>query len=214
MNTTSESNMSKIRSYDEIVADAEKAKVAHTRHHCPRRQHVMSEWYSGGKREDKYDLKKFLRTDPFDGDKWDYLTSSDNRDELEEVIRQDPAGRYEIVENGVCEVCNMYEKRKADVAKGKQPSFLIVAYGVTRIYLGPEEGGTWDDATEVLEVRKAYTFEQGLKHARELREEYPQPRYDRHSCANRGEPDIYIRCVYSEADPRMPKDEYPDRTYQ
>lgn len=129
----------------------------------------------------------------------------------EHIMREWYNGSVPNDEHETCAVCDAYEKRKVAVAQGKQPSFLVVAYGINRVYLGPEEGGRWGDAIEVLEVRRAFTFEQGLRHMRELKSEYAQPRYDRFSCANRGEPDIFFQCVYSEADPRMPHDHYPSR---
>jgi hypothetical protein len=105
-----------------------------------------------------------------------------------------------------CDVCDAFDRRKADVSGGKQPSFLVVAYGVSRHYGGHEEGGWWYDRTEVIDVRKAHTLAGGLRHARDLRGEYPPPRFNRYSAANHGAPDVYVRCVYSEADRRMPED--------
>lgn len=74
--------------------------------------------------------------------------------------------RYSLVEQGMCATCDLYDARRKAVTKGKQPAFLIVVTGTSRHYGGPEEGGWWDNRQEVLEVRKAYTLEQGLRHAR------------------------------------------------
>ena len=117
-------------------------------------------------------------------------------------------------EDGVCAVCDMYDQRKAKVEAGEQTSFLIVAYGVSRHYGGPEEGGWWYDWTAILEVRVAYTLIGGLRHARELREKYSQPKYDRYSCSNNGEADIYIRTYHSENDPRFPKESVERPRYE
>lgn len=113
-----------------------------------------------------------------------------------------------------CGVCEAYEARRDKTLQGIQPPFLIVAWGVSRYCYSPAEGGCWADWTTILEVRKAHTWERGLRHMRELREEYPQPRFNRFSAANRGEDDIFIRCFYSEADPRMPENTTHRETYQ
>jgi hypothetical protein len=90
------------------------------------------------------------------------------------------------------------------VQGGKCPPFLVVCYGVDRVYGGPEEGGWYYDRTTVLEVRRAFTFAGGLRAARELRDEHPTCPRGRHSVI--GGTDTYVRCVYSENDPRMPED--------
>ncbi len=201
MNQSMEDKMSgsENHSYDEIRDRARAAKVCPYKHSCGRYDHVMSEWYSGTPNH-KYEVWDNHGQNDEEGE---MVFSSDSEAECLTYLERHGT---ELRENGKCDVCDMYEKRKAAVAQGKQPSFLIVAWGTSRAYGGPEEGGWWYDIDTVLEVRRAFTFEEGLRHARELREEYPQPRYNRFSCANRGEDDVYIRCVYAENDPRMPED--------
>lgn len=109
----------------------------------------------------------------------------------------------ENLKDEFCSVCDTYEQRKVAT---KKHSFLVVAFGISRAYGGPEEGGWWYDITEVIEVRRAFGFKDGFAHAKELRNKHAQPEYNRYSMANHGEPDVYIRCVYSEDDPRMPKE--------
>lgn len=119
---------------------------------------------------------------------------------------------YDGEEDSTCFVCDAYEARKLANANGKKQSFLIVAYGVSLVYLGREEGGSYGDATRVLEVREAYTFAGGLKAAKELRNEYPTCKYGRTSVL--GGEDVAIACVYSENDPRMPENYYPSKRYE
>lgn len=108
----------------------------------------------------------------------------------------------------VCEICDAREARRAAAKAGRMLPYYIIAEGISRHYGGHEEGGWWYDRCQILEVRKAYTFRQGLAHARELREMYPQPRYGRGSCANRGEPETVLRVVYGENDPRWPEESH------
>lgn len=89
------------------------------------------------------------------------------------------------------------DARRAKLDAGKCEPFYIVAYGVSRLYGGPEEGGWWYDWTDVHEVRRVYTLQGALRAARELREAYPPPRFDRFSMA--GGEDQYVRAFYSEA---------------
>lgn len=101
-------------------------------------------------------------------------------------------------------MCDAHETRLAATKGGACPSFLVVAYGVDRVYGGPEEGGWWYDRMTVLEVRRAFTFAGGLRAGRELRDEHPTCPRGRGSVL--GGTDTYIRCVYSENDPRMPRE--------
>lgn len=210
MNTTSEATVNERQTkYDAVVEMANAAQVCGGRHACARRDHVMTEWWNGI-REYKFEVRIPYTADDC-GDEWETVFGGATRQECDAYISTSDLQNAEIVENGVCAVCDMYEARKEAVAKGKMLPFLIVVTGTSRHYGGPEEGGWWYDRDEVLEVRRAFTFEQGLRHARELREEYPAPRYNRFSCANRGEPDVHIRCVYGENDPRFPQDSPPGR---
>jgi hypothetical protein len=104
-----------------------------------------------------------------------------------------------------CTVCDLYDQRKAKVMQGEMPPFYLVCYGVSRYCYSQAEGGCWADWTEILEVRKAYTFRQALKHARELKEKYPTQRYNRFSVLGNGD-DTYLRICYSEDDPRWPQE--------
>ncbi len=86
------------------------------------------------------------------------------------------------------------------------PIFLVVV-GTSRYCYSPAEGGCWADWNTIVEVRKVWGVSQGIKALHELKEEYPQPRFNRYSCANRGEEDYRIVVCGSEA-------EFPEETTQ
>jgi hypothetical protein len=69
-----------------------------------------------------------------------------------------------------------------------------VAWEIARQYRGPEEGGWWQDWTSILEVRKVYSWEDGLRAARELHQMYPSSRYDRSFL--RGTGDTFVGTFY------------------
>ncbi len=177
------------------------------KHYCERAAFIRENAYTNSAKTYKYEVwdpMANLNPDWDDPDtNEEKVFQSDDKSECEAFIRQG-AQRCELRENGVCLVCNMYDKRQADLKAGKVRPFYLVVEGTSRHYGGPEEGGWWYDWHEVLEVRKAFTLEQGLFHARKLREQYPQPRYNRFSCANRGESDTRIVLCYGEDDPRWP----------
>jgi hypothetical protein len=108
-------------------------------------------------------------------------------------------------QESVCKVCDMYDKRKLANAEGRKLPYLVVAWQISRHYGGAEEGGWWYDWCEVVDVREAHTMAEGLRQARKLKEEYPQPRFNRFSAANRGEGDTCIGVFYGEDDPRFPQ---------
>lgn len=195
--------------YDEIMERAQKAQVARCKHYCPRKAFVEYEWFNEGLKASKFSV---WDDTPDDGGDTQLVFESNDENECRAFIQQG-AQRCRLEKNDLCLVCDMYEKRRAAVKQGKQPSFLVVVYGISRHYLGPEEGGIYGDATEVLEVGRAYTWQGGLKLAREFREQYPTQRYGRGSVLGNGQ-DTYVRAVYAEADPRMPEDYFPSRTYQ
>ncbi len=208
------------REYDIIRAEARAATTAHTRHACARYDHVLSEWYNGSC-DAKYEVwDNNFNTGGVNEETDEVMVFASNQKSECETFMQAPnvsTSKHpdlELRENGKCDVCDLHDKRKAAVAQGHMLPFYVVAWGVSRHYLGPWEGGTWGDDTEVLEVRRAFTLEQGLKHARELREAYPQPRFGIGSAANRGEPETHIRCIYSEMDPRMPVQHRASRSYE
>lgn len=70
----------------------------------------------------------------------------------------------------------------------------VSVYEVTRCYGGPEEGGWWYDWYHY--TGKSYT--RRLTQARRVQKEVlaslqdEQPRYGRHSSANRGEPELAV----------------------
>lgn len=201
------------RSYDEIMADAAAAKVCPYRHHCERREFVTREWHMHAKPSP---WEVWEKTNEEDDDATQEVIFSGTKEGCQEKYKYELShmpDSFWLEERGRCSVCDMYEKRRAATKEGRQPSFLIVVYGISRHYLGPEEGGSWGDATEVLEVGRAYTWQGGLKLAREFREQYPTQRYGRGSVLGNGQ-DTYIRVVYAEADPRMPENYFPSRTYQ
>jgi len=86
--------------------------------------------------------------------------------------------------------CIRAQMRRDARAKGRVQPILIVVLGITRPYGGPEEGGWWWDRREILEVRKAWSFRTAREAIRELRDDYPKPRYPRGSVL--GGQDIFI----------------------
>jgi hypothetical protein len=102
-----------------------------------------------------------------------------------------------------CEVCDLYDARLSATREGRAPSFLVVAYGIDRLYGGSEEGGWYYDATSVIEVRVVYTVGGALRAARELRDDHPTCPRGRHSVL--GGTDVYVSTYYSETDPRFPR---------
>lgn len=113
-----------------------------------------------------------------------------------------------------CDVCLAYERRKAANSQGKVLPFYVTVEGISRSYGGPEEGGWWYDRRTILAIRRVYTVSAALRTIRELREEFPQPRYNRFSCANRGENDIRIAVCYDESDPRWPEETQGRPSYE
>ncbi len=101
---------------------------------------------------------------------------------------------------GECKTCDAYEARQQATKECRLLPFYIVAYGISKGYGGPEEGGWWYDSRRILEVRKAYSWEQGLKLARQLKDEYPTCKHGRGSVL--GGEDTYIKVCYTE-------DEFP-----
>lgn len=69
--------------------------------------------------------------------------------------------------------------------------FYVAAIGISRHYGGPEEGGWWYDVTDVIEARRAWTWRDGLRHARELRANHPTCPRGRGSVI--GGEDVYIQ---------------------
>lgn len=113
-----------------------------------------------------------------------------------------------------CLVCDAYEERKAKLEKGVLSPFLIVCYGMRRYCYSSAEGGCWADWLSIAEVRKVWDLQGALKATRELKEKFPQPRYDRFSCANGGEEDFFIQTCYSPEDPMFPKETTQPETYE
>lgn len=189
------------------------------RHFCERTNFAKRRDYEVGK--DGYQFKyevwdNHCAEDP----EWDDPTTtsvkvfqSDDKSECEAFIRQG-AQRCELEENGVCKVCDLYDQRQADMKSGRVRPYYLVVSSTSRHYGGPEEGGWWYDNTSITEVRRAFTLEEGLRQARELREKYPQPRYNRFSCANRGEGDTRIQLCYGENDPRWPQENHERPRYE
>ncbi len=183
-------------------------RTCHMKHFCEREIFLRRNAYEAGKgKEFKYEVWDPYASLRHDWDSPDTteecVLQTDSKDEAQAFITQG-AQRCELRENGICKVCDMYDKRQTDMSEGKVRPFYLVVSSTSRHYGGPEEGGWWYDRTEVVEVRKAFTLEQGLFHARKLRENYPQPKYNRFSMANRGEGDTRIHLCYGEDDPRWP----------
>lgn len=80
--------------------------------------------------------------------------------------------------------------RKAERAKHHaswvQPIY-VAHFSVDRAYGGPEEGGWWYDRRVLEEMYRVFSWQEARSVLRELREENEQPRFNRFSCANRGE---------------------------
>jgi len=190
--------------YEVALERAKGAQTCHRKHYCERKAFIMNNLYHGT--EKKYEVILDHTNDPEWDDPSDVMEKvfeSDFKNECEAFITQG-AQRCTLKVNGICKVCDMYDARKAALKDGRVRPFYLVVEGTSRHYGGPEEGGWWYDWHEVLEVRRAFTLEEGLRQMRDLRDSYPQPRYNRYSCANRGEPDTRIVLCYGEGDPRWP----------
>jgi len=188
------------------------------RHFCERTNFSRRRSYEVGK--DGYEFKYEVHQDHSKNPSWDdpsndieCVLMTDNKSEAEDLVNQNTS-IYTLVENGVCEVCDMYDSRQAAMKEGCVRPYYLVVTSTSRHYGGPEEGGWWYDWTSIEEVRKAFTLEEGLRQARKLREKYPQPRYNRFSCANRGEGDTRIQLCYGEKDPRWPNEDKERPRYE
>jgi len=186
-------------------------KTCHMKHFCRRESfNRKREMYTAQSyKESKYEVWDPYYQSPDEESDEVLVYESDDKSECEAFIASG-AQRCELRENGVCGVCDLYDCRQADLKVGKVPPFFLVVSSTCRYYGGPEEGGWWYDKTYIEEVFRAYTLKEGLRRGRELKEKYPQPKYNRYSCANRGEGDIRIQLCYSECDPRWPS-ENPER---
>ena len=196
--------------YDEIQQRAKDATTCHYRHHCERYDQVMSAW-PDDKERDKFSV----------WDKIPYESNEHDDSEAEqlfsgtaaECLKYLESSGVHLEESGVCTVCDMYDARKKAVKEDRHPYFLVVAWGLSRYCYSNAEGGCWSDWLTIIEVRKVYTWEAGLKAMREMRGEHPQPRFNRFSCANRGEDDVQFGCFYGEDDPRFPQETTQSETY-
>lgn len=92
-----------------------------------------------------------------------------------------------------CNFC-FKEIRNKYVKAGICPAFYVVAYEIARLYGGPEEGGWYYDWVNVLESYQVHDFKAGLKIARELKNKYPKPKYNRFSVL--GDADVFIETFY------------------
>jgi len=108
------------------------------------------------------------------------------------------AGKDAIDEEGDkyyrCRDCYKDIRRIAS-QNGVANPFYVVVYNVSRNYGGPEEGGWYYDWTSILEVRKVWNWKSALKTVRELKEDYPEPRYNRFSVLG-NEGDYFIGMYY------------------
>lgn len=92
-----------------------------------------------------------------------------------------------------CRSCKRVSKallRRVKLQDDKMVPYYVAAIGYSRHYGGPEEGGWWEDAVTVLEVRKCWNLRTGLARARELRAEHPTCPRGRGSVI--GGTDVYI----------------------
>lgn len=196
--------------YETLLQQARKAQTCKVGHHCPRYQHIMAR-LDGGPTEECEVWDRFpCLTDSPDADSEPEQVFLGTKEECEAYIVEATRGflgasRYSIEEPSKCGVCDAFDHRKVETAKGIQPPFLIVVSGISRHYGGPEEGGWWYNTTEIVEVRKVHTISAAHRHLRELKELYPQPRFGIGSAANRGESEYEMGCFYGENDPRFPQ---------
>ena len=98
-------------------------------------------------------------------------------------------------ERGQCPTCARHAARidrNARIAAGHVDPIYVLAVSSARMYGGPEEGGWFWDYVVVSEVRKAWDWRGALRHARELRAEYPTCPRGRHSVI--GGTDVSIVC--------------------
>lgn len=83
--------------------------------------------------------------------------------------------------------------RLAEIRQGKLPPMYAVAVRTTRHYGGPEEGGWYFDHTDVIDVRRAFTFRSLLATVRALQAEHDTDQRGRHSVlGNQGDVTIYL----------------------
>ena len=95
--------------------------------------------------------------------------------------------------DGECTYCGRIAARRVRIAQqatGRTVPFYVVGYLIHRVYNGPEEGGTWSDVAETVEVRKCYDWRDGRRGARELAGDFCPDRYGRGSVL--GGPDGYV----------------------
>jgi hypothetical protein len=211
--TTQQVDVSETRAklYEAVLHKAQAAQTCKVKHHCPRYQHMMGTFLGGPTQEcEVWDRLPSLNGEVVDDSQPEQVFLG-TRKECDDYIVNATRGaigadRYYTEEPGRCTVCDAFDNRKARTAKGVMPPFLVVAWGVSRHYGGPQEGGWWYDWTTILEVRKVHTFEAAYQAMWELKTEYPQPRFNRYSCANRGEDDVRIGAFYGESDPRFPQE--------
>jgi hypothetical protein len=81
--------------------------------------------------------------------------------------------------------------RKIKMGTGAVLPIFIVVLGIDRCFGGPEEGGWYYDWVNVEETRRVWDWKTARQAIRELREEYPDPKYGRGSVL--GGTDIDIR---------------------
>lgn len=75
----------------------------------------------------------------------------------------------------------------------KVPPLYAVAVRTTSHYGGPEEGGWWYDWTDILDVRRTFTFRGMLATVRALRAEHDTDQRGRGSVlGNRGDVTVYL----------------------
>lgn len=79
-----------------------------------------------------------------------------------------------------CEKCSR-QLRLSKIKLGNPQPFYIVVYGITRCYGGPEEGGWWWDYICILQIKRIWTIKDALVSIKNLKEQYPQPKYNRFS---------------------------------
>ncbi len=101
--------------------------------------------------------------------------------------------------------------RRQDRKEGQITPIFLVVVETWRCFGGSEEGGWWYDKSRIADVRKVWGVKNGVKALHELREEYPQPRFNRYSCANRGEVDYHTVICGSEDE--FPSEQLERQTY-
>ena len=92
--------------------------------------------------------------------------------------------------------CNKCWKdlRNAKLKIGKSVPFYVVVTEISRHFGGREEGDWYYDWTSFKEKIKVSSFKEALNTMKEMKNQYPAPRYNRFSVL--GDADIFVNMYY------------------